>query len=247
LQVVAAAKPQEWELKEIFSVACALGFTLIVENCSLLIVGLNAGPGATGGGSCGQDPQWYEAETANESKCTGFVADWLGDDTYGTITYRELKTLIYLSLSVSGFMTVLAARTRDAFFSRRMGYLLMSATVVAFIVTTTLALNVSNISSDLDMDNLKGKQVVFVWGFVVCGFLIQDLLVKRAVYFAYDWYYNRGEEIKNGLDYMHAIVSNQIEEERLTMRRTSVTAGGGTVFADGGAGPTSRPGSAYER
>ena len=112
-KVVAAQKPQEWELKEIFAVACALGFCLIVENCSLLLIGLNAGPGATAGTHCGQEASWYNIVPGeNTVPCTGFIADWLGDDKNGTITYRQLKTLIYLSLSVSGFMTVLAGRTR---------------------------------------------------------------------------------------------------------------------------------------
>ena len=63
------------------------------------------------------------------------------------------------------------------------------------------------------MDNLRPSQAGFVWIWVLICFSVQDMLVKRAVYTAYDWY-NRDTEIKNGEDYMHAIVSNQIEEER---------------------------------
>ncbi|GMH57260.1 hypothetical protein TrST_g8275 [Triparma strigata] len=253
-KVVAAAKPQKWFLKEIFAVAIALGFCLIVENCTLLLVGMNAGPGAEASpDACGQNPIYYDSnDSVGTAKCTSFVHHWLGDDTYGTITYRELKTVIYLSLSLSGFMTVLAARTKGFWFSRRMGYLLMSATIVAFIVTTILALNVSNISTDLDMDNLRGRQVAFVWCWVLISFTIQDMIVKRAVYAAYDWYKN-DSELKNGEDYMHAIVSNQIEEERLTMRRTSLhgasgrnTVGSAHGHGDFGAGP-SRPSVGFDR
>ena len=148
-KVVAAAKPQKWFLREIFAVAVALGFVLVVENCSLLLIGMNVGPGSEANAqSCGQNPIYYpdaDPSAVGTTKCTGFVNGWLGDDTYGTITYRELKTLIYMSLSLSGFCTVLAARTKGFWFSRRTGYLLGSATIVAFIATTLLALHVSDI------------------------------------------------------------------------------------------------------
>jgi hypothetical protein len=150
------------------------------------------------------------------------VADRLGDSDLGTITYRELKTIIYLSLSTSGFLTILSARTRGAFFSRRTGGYLGAATVVAFIVTNLMAVGVESISTGLDMDNLAWKQVLFVWVWVLIWFIIQDCFLKVAAYKAIDWYY----AIDKSEEQVHNILSTNIEEERLTQRRTSMGVGG---------------------
>ena len=78
-KVVPAAKPQMWFLKEIFAVALALGFVLVVENCSLLLIGMNVGPGSEASlESCGQNPIYYPGDEANAgtTKCTGFVNEW---------------------------------------------------------------------------------------------------------------------------------------------------------------------------
>jgi len=80
-----------------------------------------------------------------------------------------------------------------------------------------------------------------VWCYVLCGFLVQDLLVKRSVYKAYDWY-AKDVSTASATEQLHTVISNQIEEERLTMRRTSMTQNrksslnSSTSDADGGAG-----------
>ena len=104
-KVVAAAKPQMWELREIFTVAFALGFVLVTENCLLLLIGMKNGPGSEAGQKCGQtEDMWteyaydnFEAE-ANTKPCEGFLAHWVGNDSTGTITYKQVKTMKLVKL-----------------------------------------------------------------------------------------------------------------------------------------------------
>ena len=243
-KVVAAAKPQMWELREIFTVATALGFVLVVENCLLLLCGMKTGPGSDPGQKCGQDPSYWagddDAALVDNSKCTGFLPNWIGDADYGTVTYKQVKTMLYLSLSLSSFLTVMSARTRGAFFERRLGYLLMTATGIAFLVTTALSMSIESISESLEMENLSLNQVGFIWLYVLVGFAIQDLLVKRSVYACYDWY-KKDIIQKSATDLLHAVISTQIEEERLTLRRTSASVGAGALAsASGTRGGSSR-------
>jgi hypothetical protein len=67
-KVFPAPKPQAWFLREIFSIAVTLGFCLVVSNCTLLLVGLNAGPGATAGSGCGQFASDYPYVRASERR-----------------------------------------------------------------------------------------------------------------------------------------------------------------------------------
>ena len=228
-KVVPASKPQAWFLREIFSIAVTLGCCLVASNLCMLMLGMNAGPGAVAGDSCGQLQSDYTSGTANTAKCTGFVADFLGSDDLGTISYRQLKTMMYLSLSSSGFLTILSARTRGYFFSRRTGGYLGGATVVAFFVTTLMAVGVESISKNLDMDNIAWKQVGFVWAWVACWFVIQDCFLKVTAYKCIDWYYNNDKDVQTVEDVMHNLLSTNIEEERLTQRRTSLSGRGPSV------------------
>lgn len=79
-------------------------------------------------------------------------------------------------------MTVFAARTTSFFFSRKPGNLLLSAALVANLVTTFFAaywfLNVSSTSSGNipTMHPISWRLVGFVWGYNLIWFLIQDVV-----------------------------------------------------------------------
>jgi len=178
-KVLPAKRPQGWNLPEIYTVSAALGGTLVVEGIFMMIMCLHSGD-MNGSGkprSCGN---------AGQDECTGWLADIFGRSETGTMSYQQVKTAIYMTLSLSAFLTVYAARTREHFASRRPGYALMCASVVALSLTTIFAATVDKISDQLYMEGLQGKTIGFIWAYVIFWFFVQDLLVKQAVYWAYD-------------------------------------------------------------
>ena len=58
----------------------------------------------------------------------------------GFVTWYELRTIIYLKVSISDFLTLFSARTREFFFTRGVGRILMIAACIAMSTSTILAL-----------------------------------------------------------------------------------------------------------
>ncbi|GMH85938.1 hypothetical protein TrVE_jg2670 [Triparma verrucosa] len=64
-----------------------------------------------------------------------------------------------------------------------------SAALVAFIVTTLLAL-LKTLSDDLNADGFHLKQVFFVWCWISISFTVQDMIIKRSINSVYGWLRN---------------------------------------------------------
>jgi H+-transporting ATPase len=79
-----------------------------------------------------------------------------------------LRTLIYLSLSVGGILTLINARTRAAFWSIRPGRALLIATIGAMLAATFIAVY------GAFMAPLGWRLAGIVWGYSAGMFLIQD-------------------------------------------------------------------------
>ena len=56
------------------------------------------------------------------------------------ITWLELKTIIYLKISISDFLTLFAARSRSWFWERCLGKALGTAAFIATLASTLFAL-----------------------------------------------------------------------------------------------------------
>jgi H+-transporting ATPase len=80
----------------------------------------------------------------------------------------ELRTLIYLSLSVGGILTLINARTRGPFWSIRPGRALMIATMGAMLAATFIAVYGAL------MTPLGWRLAGIVWGYSAGMFLVQD-------------------------------------------------------------------------
>jgi H+-transporting ATPase len=106
------------------------------------------------------------------------------------ITWNELRTLIYLKVSISDFLTLFSARTRTWFFQRRIGTLLGGAACIAMGTSTILSLFWDSIFNALGpsahMQGLRFSQnsCVAVWIYCILWFLIQD---ASKVYTYYKW------------------------------------------------------------
>jgi H+-transporting ATPase len=80
----------------------------------------------------------------------------------------QLRTLIYLSLSVGGILTLINARTRGPFWSIMPGRALLIATMGAMLIATFIAVY------GLLMTPLGWRLAGIVWGYSAGMFLIQD-------------------------------------------------------------------------
>jgi H+-transporting ATPase len=99
-----------------------------------------------------------------------------------------LRTLIYLSLSVGGILTLINARTRGPFWSIRPGRALMIATMGAMLAATFIAVYGAL------MTPLGWRLAGIVWGYSAVMFLIQDrvkLLGYRILSKEHSGYFGR--------------------------------------------------------
>jgi H+-transporting ATPase len=100
----------------------------------------------------------------------------------------QLRTLIYLSLSVGGILTLINARTRGPFWSIRPGRALMIATMGAMLAATFIAVYGAL------MTPLGWRLAGIVWGYSAGMFLIQDrvkLLGYRILSKEHSGYFGR--------------------------------------------------------
>jgi hypothetical protein len=93
------------------------------------------------------------------------------------LNYNQVKCLMYLKISLSDFLTVFAARTQGWFFSRRPGYALLSAFIVATATSSVLSITwPGNTGDEKDiMEAISYKHMGIVWLYCIIWFFIQDI------------------------------------------------------------------------
>src|SRR5690606_11215944 len=101
----------------------------------------------------------------------------------------ELKSLVFLTMAISAFLTVFSARTTGPFYERMPGGFLAVTSMLVFLSVSLFAAFADDFGTNLFMEGLRSKTVAFVWAYVLVWFLIQDLLVKQLIY--------------RGLSYLH--------------------------------------------
>ena len=109
---------------------------------------------------------------------------YLADSQFG-LDRDVIQTMIYLTLSVGGHLTLFTARTRGPFWSIRPAPILLGAVIGTQIVATLIA------GFGLLMTPLPWHWVAFVWGYTLGVFLIQD----RVKLLAYDVFGREHSEI----------------------------------------------------
>ena len=162
-------KPTKWNLGEVVIVSSVLGFVACVSSLLLLVIGLRSHAGA--------NPSWYgDLLGSQQSPFTGA--------TY--VSLKELRTLLYLKISLSDFFTMFSARTRGFFWTHRPGNLVLIACGVATFTSSMLALfwpfSAEPGPGNLDpMAPVAFKPVAVVWLYNILWFLVQDAC-KVALY-----------------------------------------------------------------
>eukprot|EP00501_MAST-03F_sp_TOSAG23-6_P000793 GSMAST32.ASY1.ANO1.823.1 assembled CDS len=122
------------------------------------------------------------------------------------IQYDQLLTVLYLKLSLTDFITVFAARTRNFFFSRAPAVALSGAFVVATGSTSFIA---GNAKLGKLMSPIPIGMIVMTWIFSIICFLVQDI-VKVMTYKCLDCM--RGKTQNN----LEEVLCNDSQNRRVT-------------------------------
>jgi H+-transporting ATPase len=99
---------------------------------------------------------------------------YLGDKVFH-LDHPELQTMMYLTLSVAGHLTIFLTRTRGPFWSIRPARVLWLAVLGTQMLATLIAV------SGVFMTALNWRYAALVWGYAIAWFLLTD----RAKLLAY--------------------------------------------------------------
>jgi hypothetical protein len=167
-RVVSEKWPQKWKLFEATTVAIGLGMVACLSTIFLL-VGLMSN---------------------NLAQGSSAVNKFIGSNGREYVTWYEIRTIIYLKVSVSDFLTLFSARTRTWFWERNVGGPLLIAACVALFCSTMFALfwaTLPNLNAGSYMASLKDSQgaAFCTWIYCILWWLIQDAF-KVYTYFLLD-------------------------------------------------------------
>ena len=109
---------------------------------------------------------------------SAFGLFYLGEVVF-VLDRAVIQTLIYLKLSVAGHLTIFLTRTRGPFWSIRPARILWVAVLGTQIVATLIAV------FGILMEPLPWKWALFVWGYALAWFLVNDR-VKLLAYWILD-------------------------------------------------------------
>jgi len=174
-KVIPDRRPQKWNLVEVVIVSSLLGMVPCMSSMLLLVLGLKANIYAK--------PNWFSNLLgAHVSPYTGAYY----------LEFEELRTLMYMKISLSDFLTVFSGRCRGFFFERRPGYALSCAFVFATGASTLLSVFwfFSDKQSDENPDPMKAiafKTCFTIWVYNLLWFIAQDI-AKVCLYYVLNRY-----------------------------------------------------------
>ena len=194
-KVIPGTTPEKWMLWHVIIVASLLGMIACASSIILLWQALCAADADTLG--VYNDPnhiaQWDQPN--DHIRVTGGVngacGDWktikdtgLGSSLFTNvfhadfsgvgISIEQARTIMYLKISLSDFLTVFSARTRGPFWERRPGYGLLTAFFAATLTSTLLAVYWPGGGNEDPMAAIDWGQAGVVWLYCIVFFLIGD-------------------------------------------------------------------------
>jgi H+-transporting ATPase len=148
--VVPGSEPEKWHLRRVYLESALLGGVACVSSLVLLWIAMNSN------GKMDAFRDWFHLEPLN---------------------YNQVKCLMYLKISLSDFLTVFAARTQGWFFSRRPGYALLTAFIIATATSSVLSITwPGNTGDEKDiMEAITPQHMGIVWLYCIVWFFIQDI------------------------------------------------------------------------
>jgi H+-transporting ATPase len=114
---------------------------------------------------------------------SAFLLFYLGERVFN-LDRAHIQTLLYLKLSVAGHLTIFLTRTRGPFWSIRPARILLLAVLGTQIVATLIGVY------GVFMTPLGWGWALFVWGYALAWFLINDRL-KLVAYRVFDLFADR--------------------------------------------------------
>jgi H+-transporting ATPase len=161
-KVVPEKRPQSWAMFEVTGISIMLALVACLSSMLLLIFLL------------GYNYQNYVAA----GRTASIIGNAFGENGQGYVTWMEARTIMYLKISISDFLTLFSARTRTWFWERRPGYALGVACIVATGSSTILSLFWEKIVTDREsyMKGLSGGYACLsTWIYCILWFLVQDV------------------------------------------------------------------------
>ena len=186
-KVIPGSTPEKWMLWHVVVTAAVLGSIACGSSILLLYQAMCSANAHTLGvcvkdGACEWDgtPYDYEGVCGAES---GIRELGMGDTIFTTwfhtekrgMTVEQARTVMYLKISLSDFLTVFSARTRGFFFERRPGYGLLTAFIVATTTSTILATSWPAGGQEDPMDHIEWNEAGVVWLYCIIWFLVGDV------------------------------------------------------------------------
>jgi hypothetical protein len=175
-RVTPEKKPHKWRLFEATVVAIVLGMVACASSLFLLV-------------GCLHFNQRHPADGVKFIAARG----------RNFLTWYEVRTIIYLKVSISDFLTLFSARTRTWFWERYLGGPLLIAACVALTISTIFALfwdkifDVNKLGESAFMEGLVASDgaVIATWLYCILWWIIQDA-AKVYTYWLLDFYAELG-------------------------------------------------------
>ncbi len=160
--------PQTWDLLEVTFIAVGLGLSACLSSLILVAYCMHA----------------------NKAYPGDFMGHVFGSNGRNYLTWFEVRTIIYLKVSVSDFLTLFSARTNGWFWERAVGKYLSIAAAFALTASTLLALFWGDIFYSLPgayMASLRYSKgaVLATWAYCILWWFLQDA-VKVLSHYAWD-------------------------------------------------------------
>ena len=156
-KVIPEKRPQKWAMFEVTVVSCVLGAVACLSSMIMLVLVLHS----------------------NKMHRGDWVGQTMGSEGRDYVRWQEARTMMYLKISISDFLTLFSARTRVWFWERRPGYALGVACLVATTCSTLLSLfwDDAITADDAYMKGLRNSRyaVVATWIYCVLWFVVQDV------------------------------------------------------------------------
>ena len=156
-KVIPEKRPQKWAMFEVSIISIVLGAVACLSSMIMLVLILHS----------------------NINHRGDWVGNTMGSGGRNYVRWQEARTMMYLKISISDFLTLFSARTRVWFWERRPGYALGVACLVATATSTLLSLfwDDAVTADDAYMKGLRGSQYACVatWIYCILWFLVQDV------------------------------------------------------------------------
>lgn len=196
-KVIPDKNPQKWDLGEVVIISAVLGLVACLSSMILLVLTMEA--------NCTKNSETFIGRVMNPGSKNVLldISDsklQIASPEGGFLSFDQVKTTMYLKVSLSDFLTVFAGRCRWFFWERRPGYALATAFCVATLCSTLLScfwddiFGLSGASSEIMIGLHSFTSVLTIWVYCLIWFIIQDAVKVFTYYILENYVYTTQKE-----------------------------------------------------